>query len=108
LRLPPELYNKVLTLGESLGFDAPADAGRYFLTLGVQQSIGQLSGRVPRSDVARGSSGIPFSTTRSSVASFPDMFPNVGKKTTPAPAAKKGVASVNAKRPARRLLPPKK
>lgn len=101
LRLPPELYKNVLSLGEALGFDAPADAGRYFLTVGVQQSLAQLKGGKPK----------PTSSTHlpPTVASFPDMFPadSAAKKSLKSDLGKPA-ARTSAKRPAQRSPSSKK
>lgn len=47
MRVPKQLYNNVASLGEALGYDTVGGAARYFLTVGVQQSMAQInSGRI--------------------------------------------------------------
>lgn len=42
VRIPPALYKNIMELGGTLGQASPASAVRYFLTLGVQASMGSI------------------------------------------------------------------
>ena len=62
MRLPKPLYDNVARLGEALGYDTIGGAARYFMTVGVQQSMGQIN------------SGRSLESNAQFQASFPDMF----------------------------------